>query len=267
VSGAPALRIAIVGLGLIGGSLGMRIRELGLARVVGIDTDYTVTTRAQERGAADEAHVDLERVRGAEVIIVAVPPEQTVAVARQAAEHATEGAILTDVASVKAPIVMQLGGLERVRYVGGHPMFGSEGRGIDAASAALPEGHPYIFTPVASTPDDATNTMLTLARDLGMRPVLLTPDEHDRQAAEVSHLPYLLALLLNYSADPQAKEVAGPAFRDATRVAATPPDLMVEILRLNRVHVLAAVDRFSQRLAEMRDALARGHVTQAVRFR
>ncbi len=85
--------------------------------------------------------------------------------------------------------------------------------------------------------------------------------------AEVSHLPYLLALLLSYGADPQARDVAGPAFRDATRVAATPPDLMLEILRLNRVHVLAAVDHFSQGLAQMREALARGQIQQAVHFR
>ena len=260
-------RIAIVGLGLIGGSLGMRIRELGLARVIGVDNDYAVSKRAEERGAADETHLELERVRDADVVIIAVPPEQTVNVAREAAGFAAEGAVLTDVTSVKAPIVAQLAGLERVRYVGGHPMFGTEGRGIDAAGADLPAGHPYIFTPVASTPNDAVNTMLRLAQDLGMRPVLLTPDEHDRVVAEVSHLPYLLALLLSYGTDPPARDVAGPAFRDATRVAATPPDLMVEILRLNRVHVLAAVDHFSQGLVQMREALARGHINQAVRFR
>lgn len=262
-----ARRIAIVGLGLIGGSLGLRIRELGLARVIGIDTDAAVTKRAQERGAADETYLDVDRVGDAEVIVVAVPPEHTVAVAREAAAHALAGAVLTDVASVKAPIVTQLSGLDRVRYVGGHPMFGSEGRGIDAAGAALPAGHPYILTPVASTPHDALNTMLMLAQDLGMRPVLLTPDEHDRLVAEASHLPYLLALLLNFGTDPQARDIAGPAFRDATRVAGTPPDLMVEILRLNRVHVLAAVDHFSEGLAQMREALARGHIRQAVRFR
>ncbi len=260
-------RVAIVGLGLIGGSLGLRLRELGLGQVIGIDTDERVAKRARERGAVDEVHAGLEPVRDADVIIVAVPPEQTVAVAREAAGHAAEGAVLTDVASVKAPIVTQLTGLEGVGYVGGHPMFGSEGRGIDAAGAALPEGHPYVFTPVDSTPHAAVNTMLTLAEDLGMRPVLLAPDEHDRLVAEVSHLPYLVALLLNHGVDPQAKDIAGPAFRDATRVAATPPDLMVEILRLNRVHVLAALERFSQGLGEMREALRRGHINQVVRFR
>jgi prephenate dehydrogenase len=260
-------RIAIIGLGLIGGSLGMRIRELGLARVIGIDSDFAVLERARGRGAADEVSPEIERVRDADTIIVAVPPEQTVAVARAAAEQAAEGAVLTDVASVKAPIVTQLAPLERVRYIGGHPMFGSEGRGIDAASAQLPVGHPYLLTPVASTPHDAVNTMLRLAQDLGLRPVLLTPDEHDRLVAEASHVPYLLALLLNAVTEPQARDIAGPAFRDATRVAGTPPDLMVEILRLNRVHVLAALERFTQGLAQMRDALARGHVRQAVRFR
>ena len=259
--------IGIVGLGLVGGSLGMRIRELGLGRVLGFDTDFAVTQRALERGAADETAMELNRVAEADVIIVAVPLEQTVAVAREAAGFAREDAVLTEVASVKAPIVAQLASLPRVRYVPGHPMFGTEGRGIESAGAHLPAGYPYVFTPLASTPHDAVNAMLRLAQDLGMHPVLLSPDEHDRLAAEVSHLPYLLALLLAHTSDPQAKDVAGPAFRDATRVATTPPDLMVEILRLNRVHVLAAVDRFSQGLAQMRESLVRGHIKQAVRLR
>ncbi|MDR7539060.1 MAG: prephenate dehydrogenase/arogenate dehydrogenase family protein, partial [Armatimonadota bacterium] len=203
-------RVAIVGLGLIGGSLGMRLRALGLASVVGIDCDVAAARRARERGAADEVHGDLAHVREAEVIIVAVPPEQTVAVAQEAAAHAPAGAVLTDVASVKAPIVARLAGLGGVRYVGGHPMFGSEGRGIDAASADLPAGHPYVLTPVEATSGQALQTMERLVQDLGMRPVLLAPDEHDRLVAQVSHLPYLLALLLAREVDPRAREVAGP---------------------------------------------------------
>lgn len=257
-------RIAIVGLGLIGGSLGMRLRALGLASVVGIDRDEASARRALERGAADEVHGELARVREAEVIIVAVPPEQTVAVAREAAGYASAGAVLTDVASVKAPIVTQLVGLERVRYVGGHPMFGSEGRGIDAAAADLPAGHPYVLTPVEGTPEEALQRMERLARDLGMRPVLLAPEEHDRLVAEVSHLPYLLALLLARETDPRAREVAGPAFRDATRVAGAPSHLMAEILRLNQAQVLAAVENFSLALARARDLLARGDIARAV---
>ncbi len=257
-------RIAIVGLGLIGGSLGMRLRALGLASVVGIDRDAAAAQRALERGAADEVHGELARVREAEVIIVAVPPEQTVAVARESAGYAAAGAVLTDVASVKAPIVTQLAGLERVRYVGGHPMFGSEGRGIDAAAADLPAGHPYVLTPVEGTSGEALRRMERLAWDLGMRPVLLAPEEHDRLVAEVSHLPYLLALLLATETDPRAREVAGPAFRDATRVAGAPSHLMAEILRLNQAQVLAAVENFSLALARMRDLLARGEIARAV---
>ncbi len=260
-------RIAIVGLGLIGGSLGMRIRQLELGHVIGIDRDYAAATRALDRGAADEATIELERVGDAAVIIVAVPLDQTVAVARAAAGYAAEGAVLSDVGSVKAPLVTQLAGLPRVRFVPGHPMFGTEGQGIEAAGVTLPAGNPYIFTPVASTPHDAVNVMLTLAQDLGMRPILLSPDEHDRLVAEASHLPYLLALLLAHGTDPQARDVAGPAFRDATRVAAAPQDLMAEILRLNRAHILGALDRFSTELTQMREALARGHIQQAVRFR
>lgn len=259
--------IAIVGLGLIGGSLGLRIRALGLGQVLGIDEVDQVAQRALERGAADETTRDLGGVAEADIVIVAVPLERTIAVAREVAGRARQGAIITDVASVKAPIVAALEGLSGVRYVGGHPMFGTAGRGIEEAGGDLPAGQPYVVTPTADTDEEALQTLVQLIRDLGMRPVLLSPEEHDRAAAEASHLPYLLALLLSAAAGPEAREIAGPAFRDATRVAQSPPDLWAEIIRQNRQPVLAALDRFGEGLTRMREALARGHIQRVVRAR
>ncbi|MGH2454119.1 MAG: prephenate dehydrogenase [bacterium] len=260
-------QIAIVGLGLIGGSLGLRLRALGLGRVAGIDADEEVARRAVERGAADEASADLSGVAEAEVVFVAVPLERTIAVAREAAARARKDAIVTDVASVKAPITAALAGLREVRYVGGHPMFGSAGRGIDDADGDLPAGQPYVLTPTEDADDGATQTLVQLIQQLGMRPVLLSPEAHDRAAAEASHLPYLVAQLLRAAAGVDAREIAGPAFRDATRVAQSPPDLWAEVLKHNRKHVLAALDEFAEALTKTREALARGHFQQVVRVR
>ncbi len=260
-------QIAIVGLGLIGGSLGLRLRSLGLARVIGVDADEEAARRAAERGAADEVSGDLGRIGGAEIVVVAVPLERTIAVAREAAARAQKGAILTDVASVKGPLVSALAHLPEVRYVGGHPMFGTAGRGIAEADGELPAGQPYALTPTEETDDAATQTLVQVIQQLGMRPVLLSPEAHDRAAAEASHLPYLIALALSAAAGVDAREIAGPAFRDATRVAQSPPDLWMEILKTNRTHVLAALDAFGASITRTRDALARGHYQQVVRAR
>lgn len=261
---SAARRIAVVGLGLIGGSLGMRIRDRGLARVIGVDVDPQVARRARERGAADETSTDLAAVRDAEIVIIAVPLDRIVSVAREVAEHATRGAILSEVGSVKAPVVAALEGLGRVRYVGGHPMFGTEAQGIHAAASALADGQPYVLTPTASTDPDALERLRRLVLDLGMRPVILSPEVHDRLVAEVSHLPYLVALALRALAQAEAHEVAGPAFRDATRVAQSPTALWREILRQNRADVLAALDRFTGRLGQIREDLERGEVDRVL---
>lgn len=260
-------QIAIVGLGLIGGSLGLRLRALRLGRVLGVDADEDVARRAAERGAADEVTGDLSRIGEAEIVFVSVPLERTIAVAREAAARARKGAILTDVASVKEPMVAALTGLREVRYVGGHPMFGTAGRGIEEASGDLPVDQPYALTPTEETDDAAIQTLVDLIQQLGMRAVLLSPEAHDRAAAEASHLPFLIALLLSAAAGVDAREIAGPAFRDATRVAQSPPDLWTEILKANRKHVLAALDAFGAALTRTRDALARGHFQYVVRVR
>lgn len=260
-------QIAVVGLGLIGGSLGLRLRALSLGRVLGIDFDEDVARRAAERGAADETTGDMSRLAEAEVVFVAVPLERTIVVAREAASRARKDAIVTDVASVKGPIVSALAGLRDVRYVGGHPMFGSAGRGIEDADAELPAGQPYVLTPTDDTDDGAVQTLVQLTQQLGMRPVLLSPEAHDRAAAQASHLPYLIALLLNGAAGVDAREIAGPAFRDATRVAQSPPDLWTEILKHNRKHVLAALEEFGGALNRTREAIVRGHYQQVVRAR
>lgn len=257
-------QIAIVGLGLIGGSLGMRIRERGLAEVLGIDVDAAVIEKALRVGAADDATTDLERVGEADIVILAVPLEQVVSVGREAARHTRDGTVVTDVGSVKEPVVKALGHLRGVRFVGGHPMFGTERQGIEHAAATLMDDHPYLVTPVASTGLDALAEVEDLARGMGMRPLRLSPEVHDRLVAQVSHLPYLVALALASSVDPGAEEVAGPGFKDATRIARSPVALWDEIVRQNRSHILMALDRLDRRLRDVREAIERQDLRSVV---
>lgn len=233
----------------------MGLRRAGWA-VVGVDRDPAVAEAAVARGAADEAGTDLRAVGGAEVTVVAVPLAAIVPVARAAAAHMRPGAVLTDTGSVKAPVVAALAGLPRVRFVGGHPMFGSEGEGIAAAEASLLPGRPYVLTPVEGTDPEAVGVVEALVRSLAMQPVRLPPEAHDRLAAQVSHLPYLVALALAEAVEEEARAIAGPAFREMTRVARSPRPMWAAIARANREAILAALDRFQEQLAALRAAVA-----------
>ncbi|MDR7444713.1 MAG: prephenate dehydrogenase/arogenate dehydrogenase family protein [Armatimonadota bacterium] len=252
---------AIVGTGLIGGALGMALRQRGCAQtVIGIDRDPRAAERAVERGAADVASTDLGRLAEAEIVFLAVPPEQVVGVARAALGYLRPQTILTDTASVKAPIVSALERIAPpVRFVGGHPMAGTEGQGIEAAEPGFLRDRPYIVTPTGFTDREAVHRLVALARAIGMRPVVMQPEVHDRLVALISHLPYLVAcaVILAAAAEPESLGVGGPAFGELARVASSPPALWAQILRLNREEVGRALrdlrgilDQVERRLVE-----------------
>jgi prephenate dehydrogenase len=262
-------RATLIGVGLIGGSLGMALRGRGLAReVVGVTRAEAAVARAQQRGAIDRGGVDpAEGVAGADLVVLAVPPEHVVPVARRAIPHLRPGALLTDVASVKAEIVRSVDALlapaRQVAFVGGHPMAGNEGQGIDAADPSLFEGAVYLVTPAAQTPRPAVDRLAELARGLGAVPVEMAPDQHDRAVALVSHLPYLVAAAL-MGATGDAVPAAGPAFLGATRVAGSPVALWAQICRLNREQIREALRVFREELARLEAAIGDGDRLQAL---
>ncbi|MCL6552574.1 MAG: prephenate dehydrogenase/arogenate dehydrogenase family protein [Firmicutes bacterium] len=247
---------AVVGLGLIGGSLALRLRACGVG-VVGIDTDQGTLAVARARGAADVVASELAAAADADLVIVAVPLEQIVPVARATARYLRDGAVLTDVGSVKAPIVAALGrGLPAgVQFVGGHPMAGSERRGIAAADPTLLDGRPFVLTPAAGTAPAAVEALRGVIARLGMRPVLLDPVQHDELVAQVSHLPYLVSLALARAAADDARAIAGPAYADMTRIAHSPAALWEGVCRQNRAAILRALTRFEAELARLRRGL------------
>jgi prephenate dehydrogenase len=262
-------RAAIIGVGLIGGSLGMALRARRLAReVVGVARVPETIGMARTRGAIDGGTTDpVEGVQDADLVVLATPPELVVPMARQVLPYLRAGALVTDVASVKGEIVR---GIEEalepprgVAFVGGHPMAGNEGRGVSSASPNLFDRAVYIVTPTPRTDGGAAERIVALARAVGARPMVMDPDEHDRAVARVSHLPYLLAAAL-MAAAAEETAAAGPSFLGATRVAGSPVPMWAQICRLNRQEIVDALRAFRGRLDRLEQALADGNDLDAL---
>ena len=262
-------RVTIVGVGLIGGSLGMALRARGLAReVVGVTRVEASIAPARAQGAVDRGTVDpAAGVEGADLVVLAVPPDQVVPMARRVVPHLRAGALLTDVASVKAEIVRSIEALVRadtgVVFVGGHPMAGNEGQGVAAASPGLFDGTAYLLTPTSSTPRRGVERLAQLALALGAAPQEMDPHEHDRAVALVSHLPYLIAAAL-MGAAAAAGPAAGPSLLGATRVAGSPVAMWAQICRLNREPIRDALRAFRQELECLEAALEDGNRLDAL---
>lgn len=252
-------RVGVVGLGLIGTSFALALRGRGLAgQVVGVDPNEGALAAARARGAVDAAAADYAVLAGADLVIVATPPGAVVEAVVQAARAARREAVLADVASVKAPIVRAVEAAlpEGARFVGGHPMAGTERRGGAAADAALLAGRPFLITPTARSDTAAVDAVRDLVRALGMRPLLVDPDVHDAIVAQVSHVPYLLAVAaVNAVGEEAALSLGGPAFDGLRRVAASPVELWVEICAQNRVAILRSLAWVREELDRIQQAL------------
>jgi prephenate dehydrogenase len=250
--------VGIVGVGLIGASIGAAVRRRSVAaRVIGVDVDPAAVDAARGAGAIDAGGREFALLRDADVVFVAVPLDVVIPEALRAAEVMKGGSILTDVASTKATIVRALDERlpARVHYIGGHPMAGSESRGAQHADAALLAGRPYLLTPTERTDPAAVSVMSALVEQLGMQPVLLAPDDHDELVAQVSHLPYLLAVAAVGAASERAIRSSGPAFAGLARVAASPVDLWVQICKGNREAIKRALREFRKELDRLERAL------------
>jgi prephenate dehydrogenase len=263
------MRIAIVGTGLIGASLGMALSRMPeVEAVTGYDVRDDEAKAALARGAVHELATSArEAVRGADVVILAVPVSALAAVAAEIAPALAAGAILTDVASVKASVVeaMQRAAPPGVHVIGGHPMAGSAETGAAHASAELFIGATYLLTPTTHTDPAAFERLHGLVGGLGARVLAVSPERHDLLVAVVSHLPQLAAsTLMNLAAERARDEHAGllllaaGGFRDATRVAASNPDLWLDICAENRDAIVAVLQDYERRVRGLREALSGG---------
>ena len=273
-------RIAIVGVGLMGGALGLALRKRRGWRVAGLARREETVRAARRRGAIHEGSTDPARViPGADVVVFCSPADKIVSLAKAYRRFFSPGTLVTDVASVKGPIVASL---EKVFnraggpvFVGAHPMAGSEKTGVENARADLYQGAVCAITATRRTPLARVAQTADFWKSVGARTLVIDPDTHDRAVAVVSHLPHLIADALVLSAGQWRnadgtdllKELAAGSFRDATRVAGADPQLWRGIFRLNDRAVRRAVRLFSknlERLARGKWALADLRRAQAV---
>jgi prephenate dehydrogenase len=287
--GPPFRRIAIVGVGLIGGSIGLAVRRFVRGcEVVGIDRP-AVLRLARARGAVDETSTSLARgVAGADLVVLALPVEAVRRTLWRLATLLPEESLLTDVSSTKETIDSEVRRLGLgARFVGGHPMAGSEHSGIAHADGFLFTGASWLLCPsVRATLSGAdrrsrgvrvgppVQRVSVLVKRLGARPVVLTPRAHDLIVARLSHLPQLASVALtNASGRGGARSVlhlAGPALRQMSRLADSPPALWDGILKSNRRAVTAALDDLVQELKKLKASLRTGpaaHFRRAARLR
>ena len=269
---APVDRIAVVGLGLMGGSVAQAALEAGVAQVVATDADPAVRARARELGLAHEVRDSLcATVRDADLVIIAIPTQYVPAVVEEVASCMNMPTIVTDVASLKSRLLVEVeyrlgqNKATSVLFVGGHPMAGSEASGPDAADGKLFQGATWALTPTDQTDDAALRRLSGFVSRLGARVLVVAPERHDELVAVVSHLPQVAAsCLADVAADAAATSgqavlaLAGGGFRDTTRIAASDPELWVGILEGNRAAVLEALQAYRERLDELAEALAAG---------
>ena len=234
--------VAIVGPGLIGGSIGMGLKQAGLAgRVIGIGHRQGSIGKAVELGAIDEGTLELAKgVADADLVILCAGVALVPVHAGKALPVMKPGSILTDVGSTKREItekIEALIGKRNVSYVGTHPLAGMEKRGVEAARGDLFRGSICIFTPTAHTTPEAKQRLAAMWSALGARVKELDARTHDKLISEISHLPHLVAAALVNGASREALELAATGFRDTTRIAAGDPELWAEILLANRENV------------------------------
>jgi prephenate dehydrogenase len=256
-------RIAILGPGLIGGSIALALRRADGSHVTLWARRAEAVSEALAAGCADAVTADLAAaVNDADLVVLCVPVGAMAGLAAKIAPVISRECIVTDVGSVKGPVLAELRPIFRGggRFVGSHPMAGSEHTGLAAARANLFAGATCIVTPDAETDAAALAEVAEFWQRLGCRVVELPAAEHDECVALVSHLPHLLAAtLINTVAarNEHAFRVVGPGFRDTTRVASGPTAMWREILRENSAAVLPAIDALIAKLAEFRQTLAR----------
>ncbi|MGH2752587.1 MAG: prephenate dehydrogenase/arogenate dehydrogenase family protein [Actinomycetota bacterium] len=260
-----AERVGVIGLGLIGGSIGLALRaRAGTDHVVGFDVDATTVMGALERGAIAAGAESLEdAASGVDLVVVATPVDLVPGVLERISRYVDDSAIVTDVGSTKVEVVAAGERCFGERFVGGHPMAGSERHGIDAASELLFDDAWWIMTPTPETSSSTYTRVAGVVSSMGGRPVAIDPSTHDALVARLSHLPQLTASALVEVASTAGDRdallgLAGAGFRDVTRIAASNPDLWVAIIRSNHEAVLESLQGLGGRLDAVASMISAG---------
>lgn len=268
-------RLAIIGLGLMGGSLGMAVKRKRMAKIVtGFARREKTRSQALERGVVDQVYSCLDRaVQGADLVVFCTPVGVISELVKACIPHFADHCVVTDVGSSKEEIVAQLEPVFKQggsAYVGGHPITGSERHGLEAACPDLYEEAVVALTPTRRTDPAALKRVQVFWQGLGARVVIVSPEEHDRLVARTSHVPHLMAAMLasNVGRDrvDRVRDFCGPGFLDTTRIADGDPDLWRDIIRSNRVAVVQELKTFEQQIRHVTKLLESGDFAGLRRF-
>jgi prephenate dehydrogenase len=265
--------VAILGIGLMGGSLGLALRRAGAPDIIGFDPNPAALEDAQRLGAVTRTASSVEdAVADAACVFVAAPLGLVAKVARQALAAAPTECVVSDLGSAKRAVIAELDADERARFIGGHPVCGGERAGVAAAREDLYTGATWFLTPTAEARPELYERVHAAIAATGASPAAIDADVHDRLMALVSHVPHVLAAaLINQAAATapggrQALRSAGPSFDDLTRVAGANPPLWADILLTNRDAVLEALGDYRARIEEVERALRTGDRDRVVGF-
>ena len=262
------MRIAIIGLGLIGGSIGLAMKQADWRRaeIIGYARRWETAELARESGAIDRLELDLAKaVKSADITIIATPVLTIKNILAEIAPELSDGSIVTDTASTKLQVIRWAQDLlpARTNFVGGHPMAGKEIQGIKAAEANLFHNCMYCLTPLPQAKPAAVKTVKDMVKALGAIPLVIDAEEHDRLVAGISHLPLVLsaALVLATTKNPswpKMSRLAASGYRDLTRLASGNPEISAHICLSNQAAIVSWIDMFIEELQKLRKLLADG---------
>lgn len=258
-------KVTVIGLGVIGGSIGLALKKRAPhLQVTGVDLTREIIEEALQRGVVDYGTTDLaEGVEGADLVVLASPMPTIADICRQIAPFLKVGAIVTDAGSTKVNIVQLMARIlpASVSFLGGHPMAGSEKTGLAGATELLFENAAYLLTPLADCSAETIDTVRQFVESLGAHVIILSPEEHDRKVAAVSHLPHVAACALTRTLGfLESKEggyypLTAGGFRDTTRIAASDSVMWTDILLQNSQAILPLINDLQQRLEEFKETL------------
>jgi prephenate dehydrogenase len=260
-------KITIIGMGLIGSSLGMALKRAQVgAQIVGSDRDRGVATRAQRAGASDSTEANpLSAIRGARLVILATPIGAIEELMKLFGPELEEGCVVTDTGSTKAEVLRWAEQYlpSTVHFVGGHPMAGKEASGPEAAQADLFQGATYCIVPGKHADEQAVGTVVKMAETIGAKPYFIDPVEHDSYVAAVSHLPLVLSTVLmkltsSSPSWPEISRLASTGFRDISRLASGDPAMSRDICLTNREGLVYWIDQFIKEMYAFRGLVQEG---------
>lgn len=253
--------ITVVGLGLIGGSYAMALRQNTAGRIFGIDIDERVLEKAACCGVIDQGSIDAEEILGkSEIVIIALYPREAIEFLKNNARHFKPGTVVTDTCGIKQPIIDAASKFLRpdVEFVGGHPMAGNEFQGFDAASKELFTNTNYIITPCENNSEKAITTVEKLAAVIGCNPATrIKANDHDRIISFTSQLPHIVAISVAnlVTGEKNMRAFSGRSIMDATRVAALNKELWTQIFGMNKTNVVSRIEEMKDILDKLKNAI------------